>query len=296
MTTRLVAGLAIVLSTGCSTVNVARHRTAAPMGTGNKSLSVGMQIPKEAGHGIDRDDGDGARVSQHHAPIFLSLLDLGWDYGLNDRVDFEGRLFATGAKAGLRWTFLNGSITKGAIGGGVGAFSGDYEQSYDPTHHSAGRISAAYADFAATFSLHPRADLAVFFGPLLTRFEVFASLRDYEETGATETPISRVYRRHSGTWEPGFFLGVRIGKRIQISPGITAYLEPTEYPFEGFKNRRVFAYPFIALSVTRLSSKAFVPSTEPTGEDEWPKEPEPPEPQPGPEPGEGPLEPPEPPQ
>jgi len=278
----------------CSTVNVARHRTAAPMGTGNSSISAGVQIPKEAGHGIDRDESDGARVTQHHAPMALSLVDLGWDYGLSDRVDFESRFFLTGAKAGLRWTFLNGAFLKGAAGAGVGAFTGRYQQSYDATHHAAGRVSGGYADLAATFSVHPRSDLAVFFGPVLTRFEVGASLRDYAESGNTATPITPVYRRRAGTWEPGAFLGVRIGKRLQITPGVTAYLEPTEHPFESFRNRRVFAYPFIAFSTTRLSTKTFQPGSVPTGEDEWPPEPTPPEPVPEPGPAEGPPEPPDP--
>lgn len=245
-------------SMGCTTISVGRYQSAAPLGKGNSQLTIGMQLPKDGGHGIDRQNEPGESVTQHSAGALLNNFDVNFHQGLTDRLEASAQLYLWGGKLGARYTWLNSRMLKASIGGAIGGAWGTYQ--YDDkraaqsggTLRTGGTVGVDYYDFPATFSLHPSPDFAIFGGPVLTRVNAYASLKDEDLGNNTTGPV---YQRRARLWSPGAFFGATIGRKVQLTPGICFYREPTQHPADDSKRHAIFGYPFLGLSFVQQSPK-----------------------------------------
>lgn len=256
---RLVLLLAVAqASIGCTTISVGRYQSAAPLGKGNSQITVGMQIPKDGGHGIDRQNEDGQSVTQHLGGGLINNVDFNFHHGLTERLEVSTQLYMWGGKMGARYTYLDSRMLKASVGGAIGGSWGGYQ--YDDegaapsggTLRTSGTVGVDYYDFPATFSLHPSPDFAIFGGPVLTRVNAYASLKDEDLDNNTTGPV---YQRRARIWTPGAFIGATIGRKVQITPGICFYREATQHPASDSKRHAIFGYPFIGLSFVQQRPK-----------------------------------------
>ena len=233
---------------GCAPVSVSHYQSARPIGKGNSQFGAGLSFQKNGAHGTDRDHADGDPVLEHHGTTLP--FDMEYHYGLTERTEVNGQLYFTGAKLGVRHTWLDTPHFKGAIEVAGGGFSGGATVSSGEgadAYKADTRVSGTYVDIPLTFSVHAGDRFAVYGGPLITRFDALTKFKEKDNGMVTDQ-----YSRRVGVFQPGAFLGLCIGQTVQLSPGMTFYLENTEYPIEtisvGGGKTAFFAYPWLGLT------------------------------------------------
>ncbi len=239
--------LPLVLAAACAPISVSHYQTAKPLGKGNVQGGGGIHIQKSGAYGLDRENEDGDRVVDHHAFTFLPI-DLELHYGIADRTEVLGKLFPAGWKVGARHTLVNRPEFKTALEVSVGRFrdGGDYSIGDPPTVEGSYTVAGTVVDLPFTISLHANDYLAIYGGPVLT---LFSGVADFEERDPDTDEVTDSFTRRGSFWQAGGFIGLNLGRRIQLSPGLTFYLESTEYPVKQFGGDGVFAYPFLGLTV-----------------------------------------------
>lgn len=294
--------LALALG-GCTTISAGRYTTGEPLGKGVHQVTVGMQIPKDGGHGLDRTQAEGDPVAKHHGGALLNNVDFNWHAGLTKRLEVSIQAYLWGGKVGGRYTWLDGQRFKSSIGGYVGGSWGFYHVDRPnaapsgETLRTSGTVGVDYYDVPITFSAHFGDDVAVFAGWAFTRFNAVGSLKD-QDLGNNQT--GDTYQRRVHVWQHGPFVGASFGDEFRVTPGIQFYREPTEHPVRnagglGQESGKIgtFAYPFLGLTYvhkpkrpTRKPARIPVPEHFPAVPEPVPS-PEPavtPEPTPSPEP------------
>lgn len=296
--------LALALG-GCTTISAGRYTTGEPLGKDVQQFTVGMQIPKDGGHGLDRTEAEGDPVAKHHGGALINNVDVNWHVGLTERLEASVQAYLWGGKVGGRYTWLDGQRFKSSIGGYVGGSWGLYHLDRPnaapsgETLRTSGTVGVDYYDLPITFSAHFGDEVAVFAGWAFTRFNAVGSLKD-EDLGNNQI-IGETYQRRVHVWEHGPFVGASFGDEIRVTPGIQFYREPAEHPVRnaggiGQESGKVgtFAYPFLGLTyihkpkrLTRKPPRIPVPEQFPTPAPEPVPSPEAapsPEPAPTPEP------------
>lgn len=309
----LPSALLVLALGGCTTISAGRYTTGEPLGKDVQQFTVGMQIPKDGGHGLDRTDAEGDPVAKHHGGALINNVDVNWHVGLTERLEASIQAYLWGGKVGGRYTWLDGQRFKSSIGGYVGGSWGLYHLDRPgaapsgETLRTSGTVGVDYYDVPITFSAHFGDEVAVFAGWAFTRFNAVGSLKD-EDLGNNQI-VGETYQRRVHVWEHGPFVGASFGREFRVTPGIQFYREPAEHPVRnagglGLESDRIgtFAYPFLGLTyihTPKRERKARVPvpqafpvpppdAAPPTAEPspEPTPEPEPPPPQLSPTPSE----------
>ncbi len=241
---------------GCiAPISVSHYETAEPVGRGNFQVSGGMHaVGKDGRYGLDAPQTDGSPVTTHMRGAVL-LPDAQLTYGVTNRADLHVQAFPYGGEIGARVVLVDAPKVKVAAGGAFGGFTGSRNSKFTDDTNGDGindyvaetrrNYSGYYADVPLTISLIPTDAIAFNAGPVLTWVEaekVFA----HTEQGL----LTQSYTVRHRAWELGFFAGASVGSPVvRVSPGVTFYLEHSDYPIENFSGDGWYAMPWIGLTV-----------------------------------------------
>ncbi len=241
-----LAGAAISLALGCAPISVSHYQTAKPIGQGNVQIGGGVHIPAAGDYGLDRDQNKGDGVKFHHGEsLLLTNVDGEIHYGLTNRAEVSLKLFFTGAEAGGRYTFLDTPQLKSSFGAYAMYYTGNVEVTGGTPPNDfrdTEDIRGTRLDFPLTVSAHFGDHFAVYGGPTLSRFDATAQYSE-KQNGVTTR-----FHRSGDFWLPGGFVGLCIGKTVQLSPGVMFYAENNVYPIPQVGGNRFYAFPFVGLS------------------------------------------------
>lgn len=239
----LAAGLATLY--GCMPVSVTHYGSAKPLGKGNFTGGGGFMIPRDGGSGFNRGQATGDPVTTHHAASFvLDNWDLYGAYGITPTTDVSLKIWEVGVQAGAKQTLVNANTFKIAIGGYASAWAADYTSKSDGAVDKRISGQGTVLEFPLTFSAHPTDNVAVYAGPMVTRWDT--RLHHFtQKTNGTD-----VYSVEGTRFYEGAFAGLCIGDELQFNMGSTFYRESTTYPQPDFGGDAWFAYPYVGLTGT----------------------------------------------
>ena len=199
-------------------------------------------------------------MQYHHGEsLFFTNFDAEAHYGLTNEAEVMGKIYISGAQVGGRYTFLNTPTLKAAVGGYAGYYNGGVTSSSGTAGNQSSDkllINGLYFDFPLTVSAHASEWFAVYGGPVVTRFDANAK-HTVTDSGGTVTSSNTTDAHY---FAPGGFLGLCIGRTVQLSPGVTFYLENDTYPIPAAGGNRIFAYPFIGLTFATGQNPASNPN------------------------------------
>ncbi len=160
-----------------------------------------------------------------------------------------------GAELGLRHTWVDRDGFKAAIGLNAGAFNGSEAPVMGDlapgTEYAS--VGGRYVEIPATFSIHKGDNVAVFFGPVAHYFNV---LRIESVSSSDAQEDAHLFAHRGRFWQTGAFIGACLsGKTLQLTPGVTVYLEPDKYPVRNFLGGAVRPYPWVGITVLARSKK-----------------------------------------